>query len=318
MYSDAYALICAESIAVLIAYFDASYNHPSSTRPDSPLLHTVGGYIGSADDWRKFRKEWCGELRKKGVPDFHMNKYEKALSETIQGRDLRPSDPYYGWPREDFTPFLQRLHNVLRRKNADSFPRLEGIGQSIKKADFDSMLPDELKDDPGCKSYLMFNIASNMAHAAMWASHNKYDDEIHYVFASGDCEDGNIARFFDSLWEYEKAQQFFRLTKEISPTGYELQSAQTQPAIQAADIAAYEFNKLAMHCLENNYEIDEHTARKSVVNLCREPNNNFPLLLAGDRMKQAIDAMAAFKRHHGGAFGQIVSPRQRSATTNHN
>lgn len=299
---------------MLIAYFDASYNHPSSTRPDSPLLHTVGGYVGTADDWRKFRKEWRCELRKKSVPDFHMNKYEKALSETIQGRELRPSDPYYGWQREDFTPFLQRLHNVLRRKNADGLPRLEGIGQSIKKADFDSMLPDELKADPGCKSHLTFNIASNMAHVAMWATHNRYDDEIHYVFDAGDGEDGHIARFFDSLWEYEKARQWFRLTNEISSTGYELRSAQTEPSIQAADIAAYEFNKLAMHCLENNYEIDPNAARKSVVNLCREPNNNFPLLLAGDRMKQAFEAMAAFKRQHGGAFGQIILPRQRGAT----
>jgi hypothetical protein len=243
-----------------------------------------------------------------------MNKYEKALSETIQGRELRPNDPYHGWRREEFTPFLQRLHNVLRRKNADGLPRLEGIGQSIKKADFDSMLPDELKDDPGCKSYFMFNVASNMAHAAMWASHNKYDDEIHYVFDAGDGEDGNIARFFDSLWKYEKAQQFVRLTKEISSTGYELRSAQAEPCLQAADIAAYEFNKLAMHCLENNYEIDPNAARKSVVNLCREPNNNFPLLLAGDRMRDAFEAMAAFKRHHGAAFGQIILPRQRSAT----
>jgi hypothetical protein len=186
---------------MLIAYFDASYNHPSPTRPDSPLLHTVGGYIGTAQDWRKFRKEWRGELLKKGVPDFHMNKYEKALSETIQGRELKETNPYHGWSREDFTPFLQRLHNVLRRKNTNGLPRLEGIGQSIKKADFDSMLPDELKDDPGCKSYLMFNIASNMAHAAMWASYNKYDDEIHYVFASGDLEDANIARFLRVVME---------------------------------------------------------------------------------------------------------------------
>lgn len=298
---------------MLIAYFDASYNHPSTTRPDSPLLHTVGGYVGSEDDWRKFRKEWRGELSKKRVPDFHMNKFEKALSETIQGRELKESNPYYGWQREDFPAFLQRLHNVLRRKNADGLPRLEGIGQSIKKDDFDNMLSDELKDDPGCKSYLMFNIASNMAHVAMWATHHKYSDEIHYVFDRGDCEDGNIARFFDSLWEYEKARQWFRLTKEISPTGYQLQSAQAEPSIQAADIAAYEFNKLAMHCLENNYEIDEHTARKSVVNLCREPNNNFPLLLAGDRMRQAFEDMAAFKRHHGGAFGQIMLSRKKNS-----
>jgi len=160
----------------------------------------------------------------------------------------------------------------------------------------------------------MFNIASNMAHVAMWASHNNYEDEIHYVFASGDCEDGNIARFFDSLWKYEKVQRFFRLTHEVSPTGYEFRSAQVEPCLQAADIAAYEIDKLGMHCLENNYEIDPNGARKSVVNLCREPNNNFPLLLAGDRMRQAFEASARFHKADGGAFGQIILPRQRGAT----
>lgn len=43
---------------------------------------------------------------------------------------------------------------------------------------------------------------------------------------------------------------------------------------------AYEFNKLAMHCLENDYEIDPNAARKSMLNLCREPNNNFPFALS--------------------------------------
>jgi hypothetical protein len=295
---------------MLIAYFDASYNQPSPTRPDPPLLHTVGGYIGHVNDWRKFRKEWRGELRKKGVPDFHMNKYEKALSEIIQGRQLRQSDPYYGWQREDFAPFIQRLHKVLRRNNANGVARFEGIGSSIKKADFDSMLPDELGDDEGCKTYYMFNVAANMGHVAMWASYYNYSDEIHYVFASGDGEDGNIARFFDSIWKDEKARQFFRLTKHFSPAGYELGSAQTEPCLQAADVAAYEFNKLALHCLENNYEIDPSAVRKSVLNLCREPNNNFPLLLAGDRMRRAFDAMVAFKKKHGGAFGQITLPRK--------
>ena len=155
---------------MLIAYFDASYNHPSATRPDPALLHTVGAYIGHVDDWRKFRKEWRLELGKKGLTDFHMNKYERALSDTTQDRELKQANPYNGWQREDFAPFLQRLHAVLRRKNANGFARLEGIGVSIRKADFDSMLPAELKVDEGCKSHYIFNVAANMGHVGAWAN----------------------------------------------------------------------------------------------------------------------------------------------------
>jgi hypothetical protein len=128
------------------------------------------------------------------------------------------------------------------------------------------------------------------------ANDYNYPGPIHYILASGDGEDGNIKRFFASAWNDEPTQRLFRLTKEISPTGYELRSAQAEPCLQAADIAAYKFNKLAMHCLENNYELDPNAARKSVVNLCREPNNNLPLLLPGERMKQAFDAMVAAKK----------------------
>jgi len=53
--------------------------------------------------------------------------------------------------------------------------------------------------------------------------------------------------------------------------------------------------------------------RKSVLNLCREPNNNAPLLLAGDRMRRALAAMVAFRKQHGGAFGQIL-PRKDGAS----
>jgi hypothetical protein len=297
-------------LAVLVVYFDASYNHPSATRPNPALLHTVGAYIGNGDEWRKFRKEWRIELSKKGLTDFHMNKYERALSETIQGRELKPSEAYHGWRREDFAPFLKRLHNILRRKNPSGVPRLEGIGLSVKKADFDGMLPAELRNDPGCRSYYIFNVAANMGHVGAWANHYRFSGEIHYVFASGDGEDGNIKDFFASCWKNKDAVRFFRLTKAVSPTGYEIKPAKHEPALQAADIATYEFNKLALHSLENNYELDETVLRKSVLNLCREPNNNAPLLLAGDRMARAFGAMVAFKEKHGGAFGQILARKE--------
>ena len=135
------------------------------------------------------------------------------------------------------------------------------------------------------------------------------------MFASGDGEDGNIQDFFASIWKNFYAARFFRLTRAESPNGYEIKAAKDEPALQAADIAAYEFNKLALHSLENNYELDETALRKSVLNLCREPNNNAPLLLAGDRMARAFGAMVAFKKKHGSAFGQILPRKKKENKT---
>lgn len=290
---------------MLIAYFDASYNHPSATSPNAALLHTVGGYIGHEDDWRKFRKEWRGELNRKSLSDFHMKEYEHALSQTIRGRELKATNPFHGWKRHDFVPFLRRLHNVLRRKKRNGLARLEGVGCSILKTDFDSMFPDELKDDEGCKSYYMLNVAVNMLHVSGLADHRGSTDEIHYVFAKGDRENGNLKNYFASIWKNDKARKFFRLSQRLTVTGYDLQLADSEPALRAADIAAYEFNKVALNSLDNDCKFDPTVARKSVLNLIREPNNSFPLLLAGARMRRAFASLAAFRGKHGGSFGQI-------------
>ena len=66
-------------------------------------------------------------------------------------------------------------------------------------------------------------------HGPRWSvdEYYGYNDPIHYVFASGDGEDGNIKNFFDSLWRDINAQRFFRLSTCIAPAGYTLESAQS-------------------------------------------------------------------------------------------
>lgn len=293
---------------MITVYFDASYNQASPSQPDPRLFYTVGCYMGEVDSWRKFRKEWRVELDKRGISDFHMNKFERARSEVISGRELKPDNPYRGWTVKDFDSFVNRLHKVLARKRGPRKVALEGLGCSLSKADFHAMLPDELRDQPECQSEYIFNVAVNMQHAAMAAELRGLEGEIHYVFASGDGKGNHLQDWFRSLWRNKAAIKFFRLSKSNSHWGYEFTEAAREPAIQAADIAAYEFNKLAMHCAENNFMWNEEVIRKSVLNLCRLPDNPYPLLLAGERIEKAFEAMIGWKKIFGASYARIVRP----------
>jgi hypothetical protein len=54
-------------VGTLSLYFDESYNHPLE-----PRVYTVGGYLSTDVQWRKFRKEWSRILASEGVDHFHM------------------------------------------------------------------------------------------------------------------------------------------------------------------------------------------------------------------------------------------------------
>src|SRR5882724_1201387 len=235
----------------LTFYVDASANPFSEKSPNAPLLHTLGGYIGSVGSWRQFRKEWRTELKRKGLEFFHMTDFERDQNATLTGKPISRKSPYRGWACEDFRPFLQRLHRVINRKKSDGSFRLEAFISSIVRPDFEETMLDELRDSPGCVSTYMFNVGVNMESIAMWADKRNYFGPIHYVFAGGDGEGGNLEKWFTRLWQSNNARKRFRLSKGYSRLGYDIQWMRAEPALQAADIAAFEFLKAALKHAEN-------------------------------------------------------------------
>jgi hypothetical protein len=168
-------------VDVVIAYFDATYNHP---KPDSPTpeVHTLAAYVGARENWKKFRKEWRRELDKKSIDHFHMSKFEFARSQAIAGKEIPKSSLYHGWEAEEFAPFLQRLHNTINRKDKNSIYQFEASISAVIKSDFDETISDELKGDVQCASYYIFNVITVIKGIALWADRNNYRDSIHYVF----------------------------------------------------------------------------------------------------------------------------------------
>jgi hypothetical protein len=264
----------------LVAYFDAGANYPSPSRLSQPLLHTVGCYVARYNHWQMFRKEWRRELDKKRVSFFHMKDFEYALLAIKRGeRDkISRKNPFKHLNEEEFVPLLRRVHGVINRKTPNGNYRMAMFASSVVKADFDQTCPTELKGDPECKSYYILNVANIMKMIALWFSQQAIYDPIHYVFAGGDGEGGNVEKWFRFCWNSSQDKGYYRLNKEFTRTGYNIEEMAAEPAIQAADIAAYEFNKVAQEVAQRgNLDIPLAKLRKSLPSLGRAPHYSLTL-----------------------------------------
>lgn len=285
---------------MLTVYFDASLNKPSKTRPNPPLIHSVGCYLARKTDWDKFRKEWRAELSKKNVPYFHMKDFEYAQSaiRRAERNQIGKKNPFKDWSEAEFVPFQKRLYKTINRKRKDGSYRMAAFTSSIVMPDFDKTLPNELKNDPECKSYYVFNVANLMKMIAYWCSSNVIYDPIHYIFASGDGEGNNIENWFNYCWKDEQSKNYYRLSKDYNRKGYETQLMQDVPALQAADIAAYEFNKVAIEVAQRgdvNIALDE--LRRSLPSLCRTGHYSFTL--TEENLSEAFSQIIRFRKSKG-------------------
>lgn len=282
-------------LAYITVYADASYNHPSPSRPNPPLLHTIGAYVATQPNWRRFRKEWQGELDKKRLDLVHMTDFEHALNAVKSGRPLKDANPYKDWPLTDFIPFLKRLHKIIKRKSNGEC-RINGFVSSVIKTDFHETLPEELKDEPGCRSPYVFNVASLMHQIANWANRVGYYDPIRYVFEDGDDEAGNLQNWFRYCGNSKTAVREFRLG-----AGYSLIPKKGDIALQVADIGAYEFNKFFIKITEKgSYDVDMSDHRKSLVGLI--PALERCELHSKSEMLKSYPKLIQFVADHGSRF----------------
>jgi hypothetical protein len=187
---------------------------------------------------------------------------------------------------------------VINRKNNDGRYRLAAFTSSLVKSDFDRTLPDELRDDPECKSYYIFNVANVMKMIARWSSGGAIYDPIHYIFAGGDGESNNIEKWFDYCWSDQQSRDYFRLSKGYTRMGYDIQWMKAEPALQAADIAAYEFNKVAIKVTEKgDNDIPVAEMRKSLPVLCRAEHYSFTL--TEESLPGAFDQILRVRKSQG-------------------
>src|SRR5688572_5630788 len=102
---DAFEHMCASLflsndslIAMLTVYLDESYNQRTVKNPDDPLAYTVGCWVSTVGQWKKFNKKWRAAMHSAGLEWFHMSEYESRLHE------------YDSWSELKRVQVLKKLH----------------------------------------------------------------------------------------------------------------------------------------------------------------------------------------------------------------
>lgn len=260
------------------------------------MVHTLAAYVATSENWKKFRKEWKRELDKNGLEYFHMTDFEFARSRAVAGKEIPTRSKFYGWTEEKFVPFLQRLHRVINRKDPRGNYRLRGRISAVIKSDFDETIPEELKGDVQCCSYYIFNVITVIKGIALWADSINHRGPIHYVFSAGDGENGNLERLFADMWEDPVAKPWFRLSNEYRGKAYSVEQMKNEPALQAADVGAYELHKAQLEWIARGYEdMPKSKLRKSLTTLAR--TDHYGWLYRKKELAETFDDIIAHNKN---------------------
>jgi hypothetical protein len=245
---------------MLAAYFDESYSHKTKTDPTRPLIYTVAGWISTVERWRKLRKEWMKALRQAQIPDFHMKDYEWR-----QG-------VYADWVEGKRIKVLRRLHWLIKEHV------LAGVSVSVNITAFNEIMTPAAKKDYGKTPY-GFDARLCLRQTGFWADRNKINEPIHYVFAHQTKQGGELNWIFDSCLKNPETRDWFRLNS-IWSKGF----ANQEPALQAADIIAYEINKHVV----NYVALNQRPTRKSYLNLYHGQKFTDPMYYGKKELRELV------------------------------
>lgn len=243
---DAFEGMCAalslpakSLIAVLTVYLDESYNQPTAKYPNDQLVYTVGCWVSTPLQWKKFGKKWRAALASAQIDFFHMSKYESRYGE------------YKYWSELKRIGVLKRLHRIIKDH------ALYGLTLSVNCADYDEMITGNLKQQFGA-TYYSFDVRLIMKALAEWADKTNQPGPIHYVFAGLNGQGNELDKIFGRVLKDAELKQWLRLSGVWSKS---MMREVTQ--LQAADIVAYEFNKRAVNYISGQKQF----IRRALTNL---------------------------------------------------
>lgn len=203
-------------MVMLSVYFDESYNHPTDSNPNPPLVYTIAGYISTDKRWRKFQREWREVLKEAGVAFFHMSKYEARKGE------------YENWPQEKRVRILKKLHSIILKYY------IQSVATTVILSDYNELTERE-KLAFG-HPHVMAVIAC-MKDISIWGDYFGYREPMAYIFEAGSDHEGEMNRMFRSRAGDEEFKRHYRFGS------WAFVDKRDMPPLQAADILAYEITK---------------------------------------------------------------------------
>jgi Protein of unknown function (DUF3800) len=219
-------------------YFDESYSYSPEAR-----VYTVGGYLSTDVQWKKFRKEWRETLEAQGLDYFHMVDFQACKR------------PYDVWTKEKRAHFLASLHHVIHKRTLMSFATTADI------EGFENLTPEQRNV---LVSPHVFAAKNCMKQVGFWAAENIINyPVIAYIFEEGQPHERQMARLVETLtdedkWFFRMASLIFAKKKSLNP-------------LQAADVVAYESMKEIARSIN---PLNKRGSRLSGINLARDRTRN--------------------------------------------
>jgi len=230
--------------AMLQAYMDDSGTHSGS-----PIC-VLAGYFGGERQWVNFDKEWSRVLRNVGVEEFHAKRF---WGKDREGRRL---DEYEGWSDEKVDMFLGDLLRTITSY------RIYPIGSAVVMREWLTLHELERRyltggrvrggkiytsGAPNKPYFLPF--IRNVGQAANYCAEYL---KIHFAFDRNEPYSGYALDYFRTL-EQMKLPYWRRVGDLTFPTSAEM------PALQAADLLAYQTYRYAQERLDKGLETKYRT-----------------------------------------------------------
>lgn len=191
-------------------YFDESYTHPPA-----PLVYSIGGYVSSYIQWKKFRKEWKMALAEAEVSYFHMVDFQAC------------KPPYGDWSKQRRINLLKTLHKIIHNRVQRSFV------STVIMEDYNRLTGEQKRAFGTPHAYAAINC---MKHIATWCNENHYNAPMDYIFEKGSPHDKEIRLIFENLLGV-KEKEFYRVGS------FEFADKRDVLPLQASDVLAYEVTK---------------------------------------------------------------------------
>lgn len=226
----------ARFMAMLAGYFDES-----GTARDARIL-SVGGYIATVDQWKRFQSEWWKVLSRSGldpsVTPFHMAEFEARKQPHMKGKT-----PFAEWSDKKANAVLQALLDVIRKRAAI------GVVAAVSVEDYEAV-----KGAPAfAPSRYHFCVMRCMIRTSRWALENGVTESVAYIFEDGAGDKNEIFKYEVNRAAAEYlADEDFRRTYLLDSLSFK--SKLKFFPLQAADILAWETRR---HSLSRGFRTVE-------------------------------------------------------------
>lgn len=214
-------------------YLDVSRD--SDTKVDSGV-YSLAGYISDSNSWAAFDRDWLAVLNEFRIPAFHMTDFEGWDNSRNQGFGVF-KDWQKGDPRR--LPLLTKLLAAIEKHTVGS------ISYAVSQSVYDRVVPEEVKSAVQSPYFFLFlNLTISgqklMDDAMRYGKMGVPDDwTMRYLLARGDEGSQKVVEIWMS-----KAAGAGEARIDLNMEGVGIvQDNSKFPALQAADILAYESRK---------------------------------------------------------------------------